>query len=403
VIKSQFEKPIRLVFYEPYPTGLGGNFLTQRLILERLDSAHFIAVVVAPVEGVALQEFRKMGVECLVIPPPGNLIRYGGNILRHGIFGRMKTVLDLLRYNIILASFLRARQIDVVYANSIRAVMCIGFACKFVNCRLLLYVKEELQNPLIDRISFWLSDRILFMSKFMLNSSYSWIGKLYRHKVEILRGGVDQVQILRAESNDKKTALIEDICIDTSKINTLVIGQLNRPKGQHLLIHALKNLIKDHNNVRLYIVGDEVIKEYSHYKIFLKSLVADLKLGNYVHFLEWRKDALTIMALMDIIINPSFTEGFGYVVVESMLLARPVIASKTGIAPEIIRDGKNGFLVDIGDEAAIERRWRELVVDPELRQRLGRVARETVFAEYLIDDKVVRLAEIWTAMVHGKG
>jgi glycosyltransferase involved in cell wall biosynthesis len=393
---------VKVLFYEPYPMGLSGNFLTQRLILERLDRARFTPIVISPIEGVALDEFRKMGVECVVISPPGNLDRYGGNVLRDGIPGRLKAAIDLLRYNITLSHFFRARRIDVVYANCVRAAMTVGFACKFISCRLLLYVKGELRNPLIDRISFYLSDRILFMSKYMLNSSHSWIGKFYRHKVEVLRGGVDSEEVLSAGSNDKKTALSREIGIDTSKVNTLVIGQLNRPKGQHLVIQALKNLINDHDNVRLYIVGDEIIKEYSHYKTFLKALVKDFQLENHVHFLEWRKDAWTIMALMDIVINPSLTEGFGYVVVESMLLGRPIIASKTGIAPEIIRDGENGFLIDIGDEVAIERRWRELLVNQELRQRLGQAARKSVLAEYLIDDKVARLAEIWTEMARDK-
>ena len=44
---------LRVVLFEPYPMGLGGIFLTQRLILERLDRQRFHPIVVAPVEGVA--------------------------------------------------------------------------------------------------------------------------------------------------------------------------------------------------------------------------------------------------------------------------------------------------------------------------------------------------------------
>ena len=84
-------------------------------------------------------------------------------------------------------------------------------------------------------------------------------------------------------------------------------------------------------------------------------------------------------------------------------LWKPVIASKVGGLREAIKDGKNGFLVEPGDVDAIEGRWRELLADRELRMRLGQEAKRTVFAEYLIDDKVDRLSEIWAEMARGKG
>ncbi|MBF0395186.1 MAG: glycosyltransferase [Desulfobacterales bacterium] len=401
-ISNQFQVkgslyPIQIMFYEPYPMGLGGNFLTQRQILERLDRNQFTPIVVSPFEGVALDEFRKMGVECVVIPPSGDIGRYGGEILRTSLFGKLKAIISLLQYNLKISIFIRARQIHVVYANCVRAAMSVGFACKILNRQLFLYVKGELQNPLIDLISFYLSDRVLFMSAYVRDSSYWWIAKCFNGKVDILRGGIDLKEIQNAELRDK-SSLYEELCIDNSKINTLVLGQIYFPKGQHLVIEALATLINEHNDICLYIVGDEIIKEHAGYKVFLHTLASQLQVEKHIRFFDWRKDALSIMAIMDIVINPSFSEGFGYVVVEAMALGLPVIASKTGIAPEIIRDGMNGYLVNPGDIGAIKKRWRKLITDHELRVKMGQRAKETAFSECLIDDKLFRLAEIWTEM-----
>ena len=60
--------PINVIFYEPYPMGLGGNFLTQRLIIEKLSREKFNPIIVAPMEGVVFDHFREMGVECVVMP-----------------------------------------------------------------------------------------------------------------------------------------------------------------------------------------------------------------------------------------------------------------------------------------------------------------------------------------------
>ena len=81
---------VRVLFFEPYPMGLGGNYLTQRLILERLDRSRFEPIVVAPIDGMALDQFRELGVKCYVVQPPQKLVSYGGAILRTGIFARFR-------------------------------------------------------------------------------------------------------------------------------------------------------------------------------------------------------------------------------------------------------------------------------------------------------------------------
>lgn len=394
--------PVHVLIYEPYPMGLGGNFLTQRLILERLDKVKFTPIVVSPIDGVALDEFRKMGVECVVMPVPGMLDRYGGAVLRAGFFGRLKATIDLLRYNIKLASFLRERKIGVVYANCVRAEMSIGLAARLARVPSLLYVKGELNNQVIDRLSFMLASKILFFCEQNRDDKYPKLVHLCRSKIDILKIGMDLSVIEEVKQRDKST-LREELDIDPSCTNVIVLAQLYRPKGQHLVIEALSRLVSEFPKVRLYLLGDHVIDEYRPYKDELDRIIAANGLHDYVKFTGWRRDALDVVALMDIMIHPSLSEGFGRAVLESMALGKPVIASKVGGLREAIKDGKNGFLIEPGDVDAIERRWRELLANPELRLQLGQKASETVFAEYQIDDKILRLAEIWTEMAQGKG
>jgi len=401
-LRLKRDKPIRVLFFEPYPMGLGGNFLTQRLILERLDHTQFTPIVVAPVEGVALAEFRKMGIECVVMPPPGTLDRYGGAALRAGILGRLKATIDLMHYNLRLSRFLRERRIDVVYANCVRAEMSIGLAARLAGVPSLLYVKGELNNPVIDRLSLMLAAKILFFCEQNRDDKYPGLVRSCRQKIDILKIGLNPSVIAEVERRDK-SALREELGIDPSCTNVIVLGQLYRPKGQHLALAALAKLVADFPKVRLYLLGDHVIDDYRPYKDEMDKFIAKNKLADYVRFTGWRRDALDVIALMDIMIHPSLSEGFGRAVLESMSLGKPVIASKVGGLREAIKDGKNGFLVEPGDVDAIERRWRELLADPEMRMRLGQEAKRTVFAEYLIDDKVARLSEIWMEMARGKG
>lgn len=390
-----------ILFFEPYPMGLGGNFRTQHLILERLDNQRFEPIVMAPVDGIALDRFRALGVECVVMPPPGALKRYGGAMLRAGVVDRATTAMGLVRYNLRLARFLRERKVDVVYANCVRAQLSIGPAAKIAGVASLLYIKGELANPLIDRICFLLADKILFFCTQNRDDNYPMWVRWFRRKIDILKIGLEPAVIREAEGRDHQ-AVMAELDVDPSWHNVVVVGQLYRPKGQHFAIEALARLVSDFPRIRLYLLGDHVLEEYRPYKAELEALIARHGLGDHVRFTGWRKDALDIVCLMDLVIHPSLAEGFGRAVLESMALGKPVIASAVGGLREAIRDGQNGFLVAPGDVDAIVRRWQELLSHPELARNLGDEARRTVFGEYLIDDKVAQLSNIWADMAAGR-
>ena len=386
--------PINVIFYEPYPMGLGGNFLTQRLILQRLNREKFNPIIVAPMEGVVFDHFREMGVECVVMPPLGALGHYGGKALSEGILGRMKSAINLVRYSFQLRSFILERKIGLIYSNSVRAQICVGIASVISRTPSVLYVKGVLANPIIDRLCYFTATKILFFCSQNRDDQYPLLTKWYRKKIEILEIGLDPASIYEIPKQNI-TRLSSELNIDSSYINVAVLAQLYQPKGQHLAIEAISRVVSDFPNIRLYLVGDHVIDEYKPYKRELESLISKYKLNNHIFFTGWREDALDIAFLMDIIIHPSLAEGFGRAVLESMALGKPVIASSVGGLREAIIDGTNGYLFQLGNVDMIELRLRELLSSPSLRKQIGQKAKNTVFSDYLIDDKVIRLASIW--------
>lgn len=390
--------PVNVLIFEPYPfDSEGGNQRTLSYILQFTDRKNIHLSLLAPFETNFLNKVRKQGIECIVVKPSDRLIRYGGQCLRDSLIGKTRMVFDLIAYNLTLLKVIKDKKVDVIYCNGIRAVLLIAIASKLSRRPILWYIKGELQNKILDKVGFVLADKILFFCDANKNDKYHTVVKRYEKKIDILKIGIDLATIIEIENRDK-THLRKELSVNNNKINIVYLGQLYPPKGVHYLLEALGLIIIEFPNVMLYIVGDHVIEEYRSYKEELYNIIKKNKLEDNVTFTGWRSDALDIVSLMDILVHPSLAEGFGRAVLEAMALGKPVIASRVGGLREIIKNGENGFLVEPEDYMAIAEKLTILLKDKNLREKFGQAAKDIVFSEYMIQDKIKRLEDIWREM-----
>lgn len=115
-----------------------------------------------------------------------------------------------------------------------------------------------------------------------------------------------------------------------------------------------------------------------------------------VRFTGKTLDIGSVLACSDIFLLPSSTESFGLSALEAMAYAVPVIASRTGGLPEVVRHGIDGYLEPVGDVDAMAEDALTLLRDVPLRRRLGQAAREralTTFAEEPIIDQYEAIYE----------
>lgn len=391
-------RQVTVAIYEPYPMGLGGgNFRTQYYILKFLDRSRLLPIVVSPEDMGVIATFRGMGVECVTLTPPASIHRFAGQVLKDSVWGRLRSALDLVGYNIRLARFFRKRRVDVLYCNSIRSLLLSGLGAKLAGVPILWYIKGQLDNPVLDRIGFWFSKRILFFCEANRDDFYPELVKKYRSKIHILPIGLDPDEIAEIEASDRRE-LARELDIRPDRMNAIVLGQVFPPKGQHHIVNGLKDIVRAHPNFMLYIVGDHVLEAYRPYRAELELIIARDGLQDHVRFTGWRTDAMKILSLMDLVVHPSLAEGFGRAVLEAMALGKAVVVSAVGGLREIIRDGENGFLVPPGDTPALVDRTLKLIEDPALRASLGAAAKRAVMERFLIEDKVRQLQQHWLKM-----
>jgi glycosyltransferase involved in cell wall biosynthesis len=151
-----------------------------------------------------------------------------------------------------------------------------------------------------------------------------------------------------------------------------------RYKGMDTLITALPRLLPRFPELQLAAVGD------GDDRAWLEDLAEETGVERHVHFLSGLSYAelAACYAHCEMFALPSKGEGFGLVYLEAMVSGKPVIGGAHGGAPEVIDDGKTGYLVPHGDAAQLATAIETLLADPALEQEMGRRGKQRVENEF---------------------
>jgi glycosyltransferase involved in cell wall biosynthesis len=126
----------------------------------------------------------------------------------------------------------------------------------------------------------------------------------------------------------------------------------------------------------------------------LREEAARLGLNGRVVFCGFVDDIHNWMAALDIFVLPSFIEGFGYVLAEAGAAGVPSVAYRASSIPEVVVDGETALLAPRADDGAFAANLRKLILDGELREKMGRAARRDVFERHGLDTMVKRMEAI---------
>ena len=169
-------------------------------------------------------------------------------------------------------------------------------------------------------------------------------------------------------------------CGDT---NILFAGRIEPLKGIDTLLQAMSILQQRHpqaveNTCVAIIGGDPWADDLDDEMARLQELRVQLDIHDLVTFLGAKDQEIlpNYYAAAEMVVMPSHYESFGMVALEAMATGTPVIASEVGGLAHVVQHGVNGFHVPSRDPEALAARMLQLLVDRELRQRLGQQARE---------------------------
>jgi glycosyltransferase involved in cell wall biosynthesis len=157
-------------------------------------------------------------------------------------------------------------------------------------------------------------------------------------------------------------------------------GQLLPYKGHGVLIEAAPALVRRFGDVRFFIVG---ALENPPYQAALADRLRRDGLSDRFVFTGWRQDIAEMLQAMDVIAVPTITpEPAALTLIETMALAQPVVATRTGGTPELVMDGETGLLIAPGSSAELAEAIGTLLADPARARRMGEAGRRRIEAHF---------------------
>lgn len=172
----------------------------------------------------------------------------------------------------------------------------------------------------------------------------------------------------------------------------LFLGRMDRLKGIYVFLEALKLLSGRVDGLVALLVGSVEVGD-------LEDRIGQLGLKQVVRVIGpvGKLDVLDYYCAADLFVLPSYLEGISSALVEAMSIALPVVATGVGGNPEVVRDGIEGLLIPPGDPRALARAMERIILDAQLRKRMGSAARsriESAFSlEAMTDQYIAAYAE----------
>jgi glycosyltransferase involved in cell wall biosynthesis len=332
-------------------------------------------VVVLPQNGKLSTSLNKIGVTVKIV----NL-----GILRRkyvspmGLIDRLRKNLKAYRY---LTELHDEFDFKLVYSNTLAVIVGAYWAQK-LEIPHIWHIHEILTGPafLISLLTKMLdksTSEPIVVSQAVADH---WSGKLKVAQPILIHNGIAYADYLKSYPLAKSS-----LGITEGKIVITMIGRINPGKGHLFFLELAKKTLNSNPNAHFLMVGDpypgyEKIEE----DIFRK--IQDDNLQDSVQYLGFRLDIPQILYASDVFVLPSILpDSFPTVILEAMASGKPIVATRSGGASEMVLEGETGYLFPIGNVNKGVEILDKLIKDVNLRTEIGKIARNRVLQEYSLE------------------
>lgn len=336
------------------------------LLAKQIDSESFATRVCVFMYGDLIDQLNEQGLATTVIP------------MSHSLWHFVK-----------LVSFLRQSAFDIVHCHSG------GYACiaaKIAGNSRVVYTKhgvgftmEQLrQRTFVRRLRDWVVDKCV--DRYIALTQHdketmAQVLKINSARIEVIYNGIHPSFARIEPSRAAKHPVIG------------VVGRLTKQKGISYLLEAVPFIVERFSNLRVLIAGG------GEDEASLKNKTRELGITANVEFLGFIKNVADVIAQMDVFVLPSVWEGFPYVLLEAMILKKPIVASDIFGIAEIVEHDATGILVVPRNVQSLADAVLSLLSDKNKARTFGRAAYERVVKNFSLDQTISNTEQLYRSLL----
>lgn len=307
-------------------------------------------------------------------------------------------ILDLVRA-------FRKEKPDILHTHSSKAGIVGRIAGKIAGVPLIVHTFHGFgfnnrQRPwtralflLLEKLCAPLTDRFIFVSEANRREAEQKMISV-PNRSHLIRSGVSLAAFRANQSPSRKKETRIKLKIGDEPV-LVTIGPFKAQKNLLDFINVIFELKKDHPSLKALVVGD------GEQRSMLENRIAQLDLTQTVQLLGWRIDTADILAAADIFVMTSLWEGLPRSLVEAMASGLPAVCYDTDGVHDLL--GKaGGILVPQGDRDGMVQSLHSLLINNELRNRLGKEAAGLIGPDFDIDVMVRQQDELYLKYFHAK-
>jgi glycosyltransferase involved in cell wall biosynthesis len=389
---------------------VGGSYHSLFLMVKHMNKYQYNPVVLFYEENVMIPDFRKVCDVSIFTHPalysiekdlPKQYERARKSIVLRRLLLLYQKAQNAFRYHVPnlwnIYKYLKKNKIDLIHLNNFPDLTDWLFISKLLKIKIISHLRgfyyiNAYTKSLIkyyDKVistSRWVSDQIIDQNITMGN-------------VVLIHNGID----IHSVNIDERTCekILKEWNTDGTAPVIGVIGNIRKWKGQHVAIEAMNDLVKQFEDIRCVLVGEVSKSEDDiEYLRYLQELISKYDLGKNIIFTGFRKDIYEIIHNLDILIHTSILpEPFGRVLLEGMVLRKPVIATNQGGPLEIVEDGISGFLLPPENPEMLAGKITYLLENKDIARAMGENARKRVEENFSIERNVRKVQEVYAELL----
>jgi len=298
--------------------------------------------------------------------------------------------------------FIKRGAFDIVHTHTSKAGILGRWAAKLAGVKIIIHTPhghtfygyfnrlKSIMFLYAERITALITDKIITLTQRGKEEHINY--KIAKPEKFIpIYSGIDLKKFKDYQWDSIKEKQRLDIPLDAPLIGT--VTRLEFVKGNQYFFSALPGIVDAFPNIRVFIVGDgsqlHSFERYSKERGIEKNVV----------FLGLCKDIARIVSLLDILVLSSLNEGMGKCLLEAQALGVPVVATRVGGIPEVVKEGLTGILVPAENSPALANAIIGLLRDIELRKTMAQEAKKWVDERFSQEAMVKKIIELYEELI----